>query len=717
VPEVRVGVDIGGTFTDLVLYAPRTGDVRFHKVRTTALTPSRGVLQGISELLTASRYSAGDVVAVVHGTTLATNALIERKGAETALLTTAGFEDVLAIGRERRYDIYDLQIEMPRPLVSRRRVAGIRERSLASGAISQALDEEAAQRTITTFADAGVSSFAVCLLHSYRNPSHERRLAELIRESAPRASISLSSEVMPEIREYERTVTTLANAFLQPLMATYLGALEDGLTDIGIHAPLFLMLSDGGIAARPLAAAFPVRLVESGPAGGALASSAHARLSGSDLALSFDMGGTTAKMVIIRGGEPSLTTEFEAAREYRFKRGSGLPLKVPTVDLVEIGAGGGSIAGLDDLGLLRVGPESSGSEPGPICYGLGGSRPTVTDADLVLGYLNPDYFLGGGMRLDVDGARAGLAHHLAAPLGVDVTDAAWAVHQHVNASMVASARVHAAEVGVDLFGATMIALGGAGPVHAVEVAKGLGVRSVIFPAGAGVASAIGFLTAPIRFETARSLISDLDALPIEEINTMLETMERSSRAYVRDAGVEEAEIRISRSCAARYVGQGYEIVIPLPDGPLTSESASVLLKSFHDRHRTLYGHANDVSVEAISWRVVVAGPPPDATALLSPTLPARTSPVAARDVYFPGRGYGMTPVFDRYALPVGFEGDGPAIIEERESTIVIGEATRFHVTPSGTVVAQILSGAGQREPLGADAFAADTLHAMSAQSA
>src|SRR6185503_16271130 len=491
--SARIGVDIGGTFTDLVVIDERTGAIRVGKVLTTAKDPAHGVEQGVQTLLDEARVAPARVRAVVHGTTLATNALIERKGARTALLTTAGFRDALEIGREGRYDMYDLLIDPPAPLVPRHLRFEVPERLLPDGSVLRPLDEAAARRVISQLVDAGVEALAICLLHAYLNPAHERRLAELVRQAAPHLAVSCSSDVVPEIREYERTSTTTANVYVVPLMARYLEDLERRLAGLGVPGQLYVMQSSGGIALPPLARRLPIRLVESGPAAGALAAAQAARERGDARLLSFDMGGTTAKACVIDGGAPLVAREFEVARADRFKKGSGLPIRVPVIEMIEIGAGGGSLARVDRMGLLKVGPDSAGADPGPACYNLGGKVPTVTDADLLLGYLDPGFFLGGRMRLDTEAARRAVEEKVARPLGFDVTQAAWAIHRVVNENMAAAARIHGIERGKDLRAYPLFAFGGAGPVHGWHVGRILRVPRVLVPFAAGAASALGLL--------------------------------------------------------------------------------------------------------------------------------------------------------------------------------------------------------------------------------
>ena len=514
----RLGVDIGGTFTDLVVVDEITGRLSVGKVLTTPKDPAHGVEQGIIALLTDAGVAAAAVRAVAHGTTLATNALIERKGARTALLTTAGFRDAIEIGREGRYDMYDLFIDPPAPLVPRHLRREVGERIGPDGAVIRPLDEAGARAVVRELVTEGIEAVAICLLHAYVNPAHERRLAAIVAEIAPDVSVSCSSDVVPEIREYERTSTTTANVYVVPLMARYLEDLERRLGESGIPGQLYVMHSAGGIVLPPLARRVPIRLVESGPAAGALAAARAASERDEPRLLSFDMGGTTAKACVIDGGAPLVGREFEVARADRFKKGSGLPIRVPVIEMIEIGAGGGSIARVDRLGLLKVGPDSAGADPGPACYNLGGRLPTVTDADLVLGYLDAGFFLGGRMPLDRDAARRAIEEHVARPLGLDVTAAAWGIHRVVNENMAAAARIHAIERGRDLRSYPLFAFGGAGPVHCWQVARVLRVPRILIPFAAGAMSAYGLLAAPLAFDFVRTGRQRLDAADWDAIN-------------------------------------------------------------------------------------------------------------------------------------------------------------------------------------------------------
>ncbi len=684
-----LSVDIGGTFTDLVLCHERTGRISVAKVLTTDPDPSAGVLGGIRQLLEGGA-GAGEIGRLIHGTTLITNALIERKGALTGLLTTEGFRDVLEIGREGRYDIYDLFLQLPEPLAERRLRLEVAERLKSSGQVMTPLDEEALRRACAVLREAGVEAVAVAFLHSYANPDHERRAAAIVREELPGIALSLSHEVAPELREYERTSTAVANAYVQPMASAYLANLERGLrADCGIEAPLHIMLSNGGTCAADTAARFPVRLVESGPSGGVLAAIHAGRQSGFERVLAFDMGGTTAKACLSRDGELPVTTESEVARVYRFKKGSGLPLLVPVLDMIEIGAGGGSLARINELGLPQVGPESAGSEPGPACYGRGGREPTVTDADLVLGLLNPGFFLGGRMELDACAAETAVLS-LAGRLGQDAVAAARGIHQLVNENMANAARVHGAERGIDLRGFAMVATGGAGPVHACGVAERLGIDTVVVPGAAGVGSALGLMLAPISFDFARSYVTRLEEVDIGRLRALFEEMEGEGRRIVAEAGVSPGEVQVERTADLRYVGQGHEIRVPVCGGELDEAAMDRLQAGFDQEYIRLYGRTCEgVDAQCMHWRTTVSGPRP-ALGRLHQDPPEGLRPVEkpARRVRFerPGNDSGETPVYDRYVLSAGFRAPGPAIVEEAESTTVVPPGWALEVDGASNLI-------------------------------
>lgn len=673
----RVGVDIGGTFTDIFLLSHDGSEVAIGKVLTTPQDPAAAVVNGLHTLLAERNIPPASVTHLVHGTTLITNAIIERKGAKTGLITTKGFRDALEIGRERRYDIYDISLENPEPLVPRFLRCEVNERLDNTGHVMVSLDPEKALAVIRGLVRDGVDAIAVCLLHSFRNPIHEQLIKRLVTEHYPHLFCSLSSEVMPEIREYERTSTTVANVYVKPLAQQYLNKLNADLRALGLPRDIFIMLSNGGITSCGVAGEYPIRLIESGPAAGALAAvfySTHRQL---QRVISFDMGGTTAKICLIDHGKPLLTTDFEAARVYRFKKGSGLPLKVPVIEMIEIGAGGGSIARVDSLGLLKVGPDSAGSEPGPACYGRGGEEPTVTDADLVLGYLSPDYFLGGKMRLDIDKARRAIEEKIAKPLKVDLLRAAWGIHQVVNENMANAARIHLVEKGRDPRDYNLIAFGGAGPVHAYRVAERLKLKTLVCPLAAGVTSAFGMLTAPLAFDFVQSYVTSLSEIDFTVLERLYADMEARGRELLTAAGV-EGEVTLTRSADMRYLHQGFEIRVSLPVGRLTTDDLPALRRAFAEEYERLYKRLNPgVEVEVVNWRLVASGPQPH---ILLPTPPANGRGLTAalkgeRPVYLPERGeYAPCRVYDRYLLPVGESFTGPAVVEERECTVVIGPA-------------------------------------------
>ncbi|HEY0876726.1 MAG TPA: hydantoinase/oxoprolinase family protein [Vicinamibacterales bacterium] len=674
---VRIGVDIGGTFTDLLLVNDATGEIFVGKTLTTPKDPSLAVAEETREALAATGTAAAGVQTVIHGTTLVTNAIIERKGATTALVTTKGFRDTLEIRREHRYEMYDIFIEAPKPLVPRWLRVEIDERVLHDGSVLRPLEIAQVEALARELKRKNVEAVAVSLLHAYANPAHERAIAQVFAEIAPEIETSFSSEVVPEIKEYERTSTTVCNVYVKRLIDRYLSELQRRLAALGLDGELYIMLSSGGIATVETSRRFPVRLLESGPAGGALASAHLGEMAGYPDLLSFDMGGTTAKLCIIEGGRPLTSTQFEVDRVYRFKKGSGLPVKIPVIDMIEIGAGGGSIARIDPLGLLKIGPESAGAEPGPACYGLGGAEPTVTDADLVLGYLDPTFFLGGRMSLDVEAARAAIKRRVADPLGISVSEAAWGIHRIVNENMANAARIHAVDRGKDPRAFPLVAFGGAGPVHAYGVAAILRSPAVISPLGAGVGSTIGFLTAPLAFDFVRSSVEPLATLDWTRVNALLREMEENGLALLAGSGLQPEEIVVTRSADLRYVGQGHEVRVPIPEGPLGPAAIPAIVAAFELVYRDLYGRvAEDIPIEGVNWRVAVRGPRPALNRRQrggTPAGDARSALKGTRPVYFPEfGGFHQTDVYDRYRLGPGATFHGPAVVEERESTAVVG---------------------------------------------
>jgi N-methylhydantoinase A len=665
----RIGFDVGGTFTDLVIQSPE-GELRTGKRLTTYPDPSEACLAGLDELVTRAGARWSDVTHVVHGTTLGSNIVIERKARGVGLLTTRGFRDVLIIGREKRYQVYDLQIEKPAPLIPRRLIGEVTERMLADGTVRTPLDDTDARHAIRGLAARGVTTFAVCLLHAYVNPAHEKQLAALIAEEAPGATVTMSHEVSPTFREYERTSTTVINAYVMTAIREYLRALQAELDRRGYRGRLFVMQSSGGVATAEAMQRYPVRMIESGPAAGALMAALYGELTGHRELIAFDMGGTTAKLALIENGRPYTTTAFELHRVNNAP-GSGLPMNIQAIDLVEIGAGGGSIAQAK-LGVIAVGPESASSTPGPVCYGRGGTEPTVTDANVVLGYLNPAYFAGGTMRLDVPGAVRAIEERIAKPLGLTVAEAAWGIHQIVNSNMELATRVVSIERGRDPRDLTFIAFGGSGPVHGCRLAQALGVPRAILPAAAGVTAAIGLLAAEVRFDVARTFVRRLDAVQPSALDTMFDEMTQQALVVVRESGVSGQGVQVMRSADARYLGQGYELTVPVPPGPFDATTLARVRDAFDEIYAARYGYANaGEPVEVVTWKVSAAAGAPRVAFAKAPVGGGDGSK-GHRRAYFPeAGGYVECPVYDRYALGAGVTILGPAIVEERESTTVL----------------------------------------------
>jgi N-methylhydantoinase A/oxoprolinase/acetone carboxylase beta subunit len=685
--SLQLAVDIGGTFTDVVLLDARGRAQFIEKVLTTHGDPASGVMTGALQALRRARVDLTAVRFLIHGTTLVTNALIERKGARTGLITTAGHEDALELGREARYDSYDIFIERPQPLVPGRRRVGISARMLSDGSELRPLDLGEVDAAVARLVAEGVDATAVSLLHSYRDPSHEERVAARIAALAPSMRVSTSSRVVREIREYERTSTTVANVYVVGVVDAYLRSLLARLRNDGFAGELMLMLSSGGTCTVDTAREVPIRLIESGPAGGAAASASYARTARAPRVLSFDMGGTTAKICFIDEGEPQITREMEVARVWRFKRGSGLPIIVPVIELIEIGAGGGSIATVDSMGLPKVGPESAGSEPGPACYGRGGTRPTVTDANLLLGYLDPGYFLGGSMALDVEAAEAAVRRHVAQPLGVSVTEAAWAMYAIVTENMANAALIHGAERGKEISAYDLYAYGGAGPMHACALAEKLAIARVVIPPGAGARSCFGFLASPLSFEIARSHAMPLADCDWSAVATLLASLADEAKVPLARARVADGDITIRRWCEMRYIGQGHEVEVELPDGIPEAAWQDEIRTRFETVYRALYHHVpQGLVIESVTWRVRAQSPLPVLPAVAA--ADGGTDPYKGdRQMYLPERGeFGKVPVYDRYRLRRGMTMQGPAIVEEVESTTVVGAAFTFEVDGSDNLV-------------------------------
>lgn len=680
--HIAIGVDIGGTFTDVILVDERAGSVYSAKVLTTPEHPAQAVLTAVAQVLEQARARHDAVRTIVHGTTLATNAIIERKGARTALLTTRGFRDALETGTELRYDLHDLFIEFPEPLVPRGRRIGVGERVRFDGQVLTPLVETEIRDALQALGAENIEAIAVCFLHAYANPANEEKAAQAVRATRPDLSISLSSRVLPEIGEYGRVSTTVANAYVQPLMSRYLAELSEALKGRGSRGAFFVMSSSGGTLSLDLARQFPVRLVESGPAAGVSIATHFAQRLGKPNVLAFDMGGTTAKISLITGGQPTRTTELEVARVRRFQKGSGLLLKAPAVDLIEIGAGGGSIARVDALGLLGVGPDSAGAEPGPACYGAGGTSPTVTDADLLLGYLNADYFLGGKMRLHPGQAAAAVEQHIAKPLGVDAIRAARSIYEVVNDNMANAASVYAAEQGIDLRDFTLLAFGGAAPAHVCDVAQRLGIRDVRVPVAAGVLSALGCLASPVSFDFVFGYMRELKQVDWASVNTRFAALEKEGRQHLAEAGIRDG-VTARASADMRYLSQRYEVNVALPAGPLGPELQEKLHDTFYAAYRQRYGREiREVPVETVSWRLTVSGPPPQLAVTWPSQSAASAGPVAKgrRPVVFAGADAAIDcPVYERARLSPGAAISGPAIIEDHESTSVVPPGARIEV--------------------------------------
>jgi len=683
--KARIGVDIGGTFTDVVLEGP-TGR-HAAKVLTTPRAPERAVLDAVMKALALAGIRPADAGVIIHGTTLATNALIERKGARTGFLVTEGFRDSVEIGSESRPDVYDVEGEKPAPLVPRRLRLPVPERMDARGRVLRPLDEDGALRSIDALAAAGVESVAVGFLHSYANPAHEERVRALVERRIPGVTVSLSAEVSPEMREYERFSTTCANAYVQPLMAGYLRRLESRLAEEGFACPLLLMLSGGGLTTVDTAVRFPVRLVESGPAGGAVLASHIARSLGLDHVLSFDMGGTTAKICLIERAKPETARLFEVARVYRFLKGSGLPLRIPVIEMVEIGAGGGSIARVDALERITVGPDSAGAEPGPACYGQGGTAPTVTDADLALGRIDPARFAGGSVALDPDAARRALDADVGQRLGLTPALAAYGVTEIVDETMANAARVHAIERGKDVAEATMIAFGGAAPLHAARLAEKLGVRRVIVPTNAGVGSAVGFLRAPVAYEVVRSLYQRFATFDAARVNAMLEQMHTEARRVVA-AGAPGEDVVETRLAYMRYVGQGHEIAVPVPAAALGPAELAEIRAGFDREYRALFGQTiPGLDIEALSWSLTVATAGAAAEVPPAAAVASTASPDGTRLLFDPETGAAReVPVHLRARLAPGSRVPGPAVIVEESTATLVGARFDATIDANGYIV-------------------------------
>ena len=679
-----MGVDIGGTFTDVVL---ETGAGVFStKVLTTYAAPEDAIIDGLGQVCGKAGIAPGQIGQIIHGTTLATNALIERRGAKTALITTKGFRDVIEMRTESRFEQYDLNLVLPEPLLPRQCRYVVAERIAASGEVLVPLDCAEVEALADRIGAAGYASVAVGLIHSYLNDAHERMVRDVLVARLPGVMVSISSEVSPQMREYERFNTVVANAYIKPLMKSYLGRLAGRLGEAGVGCPIFLMHSGGGIISLESAAEFPVRLVESGPAGGAVFAADLAGRFGLDRVLSFDMGGTTAKICLIRDRAPKTARVFEVARSYRFKKGSGMPISIPVIDMVEIGAGGGSLAHVDAMRQIRVGPESAGSEPGPACYGRGGTRPAVTDADLMLGKLDPDNFAGGSIQLHKSASEAALQAHLGDPLGTNATEVAFGLAEVVDENMANAARVHAVENGQDLSDYTMIAFGGAAPLHAGRLAEKLGISRVLVPQGAGVGSAIGFLRAPFSFEANRSVYMKLSDFDADIVRDLLTELQAEATAFVRGCDA-DAAILPEFKAYMRYTGQGWEIPVILSTAEAASPDAAAYLARFEAEYAALFGRiVAHMDVEITVWSVHARTEvePPEVVVPVQAAGAARA--VKTRKMFDQIKGgFDQAQVVARADIAPGGRVAGPAVITEDETSIIVPASMRAICQADGTI--------------------------------
>jgi N-methylhydantoinase A len=682
----RLGCDIGGTFTDFVLVNDHTGEFLINKCLTTPGDPSDAVEQGIRELLQRSPGFMPKVEEIIHGTTLVINAIIERKGAKTGLITTKGFRDVLELGRELRYDAYDIFAEYPQPLVPRDLRHEVSERITSDGRVIRALDSEEVQRVVSTLVAMGIESLAVCFINSYENPAHENQVKAIVKQTAPDLSLSTSVEVLPQIREYERTCTTVTNAYVKPITAKYLAKLSARLESLGFQGKLFIMLSSGGITSVDTACEYPVRIIESGPTAAVIASQHYGRMFQIKDIFCFDMGGTTAKSCLIQKGRAGLVSTFEVGRVQRFKKGSGLPIQVPVVDLMEIGAGGGSIAKISKMGLLQVGPESAGADPGPACYGRGGENPTVTDADLMLGYLDPNYFLGGSMPLNRGASEKAVEEKVAKPLETSLLEAAFGIHDLINETMAAAAKTHIAEKGGNPSIVTISAFGGAGPVHAYGLAKKIGAPRILVPPLAGVGSALGFFTAPIAFDLSRSHRIALEDADFEEIERLFQELQADGAAILKKAGKNE-QIIFQRILMMRFVGQGAETDLPMEGKPFQQWKKTQIREFFDQAYQKLYGRTYpETPIEFVTFKLRASLPErPFRIPPLRDTAQSLADCLKGERPAFSLLQKGFIPfkVYDRFKLFPGASIKGPAIVEEKESTTVFGEDAEASVDDSG----------------------------------
>jgi N-methylhydantoinase A len=688
---IRVAFDIGGTFTDFVLADDATGLTHALKVPTSSRNPGEAVIEGLEKLLAATGVCGNAVDVVLHATTVATNAVLERKGAKTGLITTEGFRDVLIIGRQKRYETYDMYIDKPEPLVQRRHIVEVAERVAPDGTVVTALDAESVNRAIDAMLKTDRETIAVSLLHAYAMPEHERHIRDRIAARAPHLPVSISSEVSPKFREYERTNTTVTNAYVKPIVDRYLRHLDQALRARGIRNELFVMQSNGGLISPDLARDFPVRIIESGPAAGILMCAIVGKEEGRDQIITFDMGGTTAKLGAIDEGKPAIMPTFEVDL-VRYKKGSGLPINVPAVEMIEIGAGGGSIA-RDNKGMIVVGPDSAGADPGPVCYGRGGREPTITDANVVLGYISPDRFNGGSMRLDKEAGARSITHAIADPLGISTEQAAWGIHLVATSNMENALRIVSVERGRDPRLYTMVAFGGAGPLHAARLARAVGIPTVIVPYGAGVGSAIGLLQAEPRIDITLTRVLHLDAKlsgrEIANIYTELDALAKQDVARISQTG----KPQWSRYAQMRYAGQGFEIHVDLPPGPIDDSYASQTIEAFQKAYLRKHKFLDPQSaVEVVDWTLVATMPSRGGDAALGRRLDSAEPRKGVRPVWFPETGgYTDATIVDRHSLADGATIVGPAIIEDPDCTVVVLLGDVARMSDKGHIIIEINS--------------------------
>ena len=691
----RLGIDIGGTFTDFALLDQAGQKLAIHKQLTTPLDPSAAVIDGIQEILKKNNVPISDVSVIAHGTTLVTNAVIERKGVLTGMLVTSGFEDILDTGMEQRYELFDLRITYPEPIVPRNLRKGISERIHFNGDIETEIDMKqvlgATQELVEIY---NVKALAVCFLHSYVNSSHESAVVKFLQNQFPELYVSASSEVYPNMREFERWTTTAINAYTRPMTDHYLQKLEGDLKELGFDGQLYIMTSSGGMLSPITARRFPVRLLESGPAAGMLMSAVQGKALELPNILSFDLGGTTAKGALVRDYKPLKSEQMEVDRVNEARKGSGFPLRIPVLDMIEIGSGGGSIAGIDDRGLLKVGPRSAGANPGPACYGKDGGYAALTDANLLLGYLDPDFFLGGEMKLDKRASEIAIEKNVGLPLSLSTLRASWGIHDSASEDIARAFRIHAAERGFDYRNATMVAFGGSGPLHAMGVAEKLKIPRVVYPIGAGVYSALGLLASPLSFELSRSRRVIADDIDLKIFSSLFEALADETTNSLREAGVPNNEIHISRQIEARYFGQTHEIEVYLPEEQSIDDTFYNLRKLFEKRYSEVYSFAViDAPIEIINWKVIALGPEPDFKMGYTIDSEKNTQLDLAikgtREVYFEKGGFQETPIYDRYLLTEGMKILGPALVEERESTCLITVGSKAFIDPVLNIIAEL----------------------------